>query len=74
MVHRMAEQGVPLPYSRKYRASKPQTKAIIEYLDETVFWTPFVPNNYNRWLFAFWFGFGYVHTQIEKKDPFEVYN
>ena len=74
MLHRMHEGGVPMPYTRVYRASKSNSLMVNEFLEENNFFTPYVPIHYTKYLFGFWVVFGVCHWFIEYWDPYDVYS
>ncbi|OMJ74027.1 hypothetical protein SteCoe_27144 [Stentor coeruleus] len=69
-LHRMAENGVPQPYTEAYYPPKTNTKVIKEFLEENSFYTPHVSDNYVQVLFVFWGVFGLLHTLCQIHNPF----
>ena len=73
-LHRMAEHGVPQPYSEAYYPPATHTKVIREFLEENAYWMPHVRENYIQMLFMFWATFGVCHTLLQIYNPFLISN
>lgn len=71
-LYRMAENGVPQPYSEAYYPPSKHTKVIKDFIDENAFWTPHVWENYTQVLFLFWATFGVFHSLFQVSNPFLI--
>jgi hypothetical protein len=65
VLFRMAQDGVPQPYTHVYYPPGTHTKMIREFIDENVFWTFHVHEQYNKFVLVFWVLFGIIHTMMQ---------
>ena len=72
VLYRMAEDGIPQPYTEAFYPPQRHTKVIKEFLEENDFWLPHVKENYTQLLFAFWAIFGVFHTLFQIYNPFLI--
>lgn len=62
VMYRMAQEGIPQPYNTAFYPPETHTKKIRNFIDENVFWTFHVHEQYNRLLLTFYIIFGILHT------------
>lgn len=72
MLHRMAEQGVPMPFTDFYYPPDTKTSLLRTFLYDNSFWTPHVSEHYVKFLAIFWFVYGCFYTLNDVFDPFGI--